>query len=797
MAGPEDSQGHSADSQLTLEGRKANPFYNSDGEAPSPVWKHSDYIRDLLTKRAPDQDGVKTLLDALKDQLPTIVLYSRVVDFHSTLQHHTNPAKELKLYSISFPGEARDNTGIKDLNDKVIGYTLSSKYIELRRAEIEKLFNVNGDKFFLAGQNYKVAYVLTLECKREHFIARLKLLNDRLKEILLVDILPEAAKEARKLEDTQERDKRLQAIKDLQKALKKKNYQFDIYFGLAGRQFHNTAIETVFLLLTESLKAGGVARFAAKGETLPKIVNQFAVEKPDPPKDDSRGKEFVWTRFILASRQAVRLREFVFTPYNKDRRYDYNHIFVDTVWTVAFIQYKLRLFGNPDVIRDVRKKLLRRPQLAEGVKYTATAQKALLEFWLVVLNMLDFVKEFQLDEMRNTLVAYHEDALRVFNWLSVGPLVDTSYWPVLERLLTHDHRNVQIAVAGNGSEFQFYASAADATDWIFFSFDIRDLGVDLMLWYENSNELISHRALENIELLDETLRSTGPIVDQKRFTYEKIVAIFREYHKQIGVHHRPMMEKIEKEALQAFGKDMRDVVWQMPDFGKSVLIMVGGDEYFVAAHPGFSAAVPEIICRLDETRYRNRTLNMRAAIAYSRAERISDPQKQRENSQASHDQSMSLANAGAGPLKTLERTHRRVERLIEKLEANPKKKDKAPPYRKELDGLRLVKLFSRVKHGDPKVLSAADFRRMYRLLEIGDLAAAQKEKKIHIELLDCAGNLVDGKKLIGDAHKLEERVRFDVGLDNFNVDLPPGEKVPKIIDDILDDDKDRDDKRTT
>lgn len=379
---------------------------------------------------------------------------------------------------------------------------------------------------------------------------------------MLLDILPEAEKEARKLEDEKKRNERLAALQELRKALKKKNYQFDIYFGLVCRAFDKTTIDTVFLLLTEALKAAGIARYAVKGQTLPKgLRNSLVTEPVDPPKQDSRGKAFVWSSYIYASRQAVKIREFIITPYNKDRRYDYIHILVDTVWTVAFLEYQLRHFGNPDVIRDVRKKLLKRPKLTEGIKYTFGQQKTLLEFWLVVLNILDFVKEFILGEFRKELVTYHDDALAVYNWLSVGPMVDTSYWPKLERILTHDLRNVQSAVAGTASEFQFYCGAADSSDLIFFSMDIRDLGVELMLWYEDSNENINYKTYKDIDLMEETVRSTDPIIDRKRFTYDRVAAIFREYHKGISAHYRPTMEKIESEARKAFGKELKDTIW--------------------------------------------------------------------------------------------------------------------------------------------------------------------------------------------------------------------------------------------
>ena len=58
---------------------------------------------------------------------------------------------------------------------------------------------------------------------------------------------------------------------------------------------------------------------------------------------------------------------------------------------------------------------------------------------------------------------------------------------------------------------------------------------------------------------------------------------------------------------------------------------------------------------------------------------------------------------------------------------------KALPYRKELDQLRLVELFTRVKHGNPTVLSVEDFTRVRRLLTSEDLAAVRSEPGIVIE----------------------------------------------------------------
>ena len=59
---------------------------------------------------------------------------------------------------------------------------------------------------------------------------------------------------------------------------------------------------------------------------------------------------------------------------------------------------------------------------------------------------------------------------------------------------------------------------------------------------------------------------------------------------------------------------------------------------------------------------------MRAAVAYSIAEKVEEAEQRKAN-QISHNQAMELADGAPNILKELERTHRRIERLIEKLAA--------------------------------------------------------------------------------------------------------------------------------
>ena len=79
--------------------------------------------------------------------------------------------QKTSLYIILFPGEARDNTGIKDLNDKVIGQWWNSQFLQKRYDAIESIFSKDG--FAVAAQSYKTAFVMTYDKEREDFRAKL------------------------------------------------------------------------------------------------------------------------------------------------------------------------------------------------------------------------------------------------------------------------------------------------------------------------------------------------------------------------------------------------------------------------------------------------------------------------------------------------------------------------------------------------------------------------------------------------------------------------------------------------
>ena len=778
-----DVSGDSADTTVGYEQALIDPVYRADpGDEPSEIWAYAQRLREIIERRGdPSFPDRRFLTVAVLNQLQTLGLYREIKLARSAVkQSGTKPP--LDLYVLLFPGEGRDNTGIKDLNDKVLGYKITSDFIKKRQKAIATLFwdvATTGPRYVNVGQDYKTASIVAYGKARQNFADDLVKLDAQLRQDLL-DSLDKAEKDPAD-------DKQRAEITKLKIILEKdKKYKFDFLFGAFSFDptQNRSEIDATFLVLTQALKGAGIGRFVSKASTQKsKEARKVALGtgvKQDAKKLDIRGKAFGLDAYRKTTNAADRIKTFMSTPYNRDRPYDYINILVDQVWDWAFLYYRKLWSGNPDVIRDARKKLLVPPKVKQGVKYTFKAQVELLELWLVALNELDFVKDFLLSEFRKELVIYHELCYAAFTQLrDLRTPID---WNRLEKILTHDLRLTErpVIVQGTTSEYQFYAYSADHDQQIVFTMDVRDLGVEVALWYELSSWIILEDKLSDIKLLEETIESTKPIVQRKRATYDAVVAIMAKYFNQL----RLAPAKGELAAQKAFETGVRARAFP-PNFKEAVQVMLGGDEVFVAAHPYFAHHVVDIINCLEKATFRSdshgrdlgdRPLNMRVSVAYSSATIAAggaagatpSPAQRLEN-QVSHGRALRLGSSASGALKTYERTHRRIERLIELIEANQKKKAKqAPPFRDRLAKLGLLRLFVQVQYAHTATLSMAKYERLLAALDAGDLVAAQGMKLI--DIVDHSGNVVDVNRLKTDMAKLEADVTKIVGIGQ----LPPG-----------------------
>jgi hypothetical protein len=371
-------------------------------------------------------------------------------------------------------------------------------------------------------------------------------------------------------------------------------------------------------------------------------------------------------------------------------------------------------------------------------------------------------------------------------------------WKRLTQILSCDVRqDSPIAVLGTTSEYRFYALASDFPQQLFFTFDIRDLGVDLMLFYELANKKVVDDQLTDEALLAETLLSSDRTIERKRATYDQVRAVFAKYHGR-GVDARAVSA-----AAQAMGTSP-DHSGPMPPFDQSIQLMAGGDEIFVAAHPYYTEHIGEILQDLDLLAFEEQPLNLRAGVAFSSADLASMARRdigpatsadQRKNNQVAHDQALTLSSNAPNKLKEFERAQRRMERLIQKLadSRDKKKNDLVPGYEKKLDELRLLKLYARMNYAHAKVRSRADYARVLKALRDESVAA---EADDGAELVDFNGTEVDRKQLRARVQTLEDALLKDAKRDNFHVDPPPVNKLPelpkwvpkwvlKIIDDIF------------
>lgn len=695
---------------------------------------------------------------AVARQLRTAVLYQTV---SRIVKAATSPGR-LTMYVLLFPGEARDDTGLKDLNDNVLGYTLHQQFTARRQKEIERIFQ---PQFVVVGQDFKTALFVTWEQNRMEFDKRLHDLDNALRQILLDEFLPKSNKKG---------------AKELRRLLEKdSNYRFDIYYGTDGLVVSASAHDvllTIFLLLTQAMKGAATARYIVKGHALKtRVAKPFGKNAAPDKKLDPRGKGFAQPEFLRLAGTAPAIKTFVVKPArDQTAMLEYNIIYIDTVWTQAFL--KQQNVGNRDMIRDVRKKKLVKPPPL-NVKNTFPAQVELLELWIVVLNLVDFVKDFLEAEFAHILVLnQHDNAVLVLDNLrdSAKP-VDR---PQAEAFLTRDLRQQQVAVLGTTSEFQFYAPAADYPARIIFMMDVRDMGVDVLMMYDVAHAKILDGRLADRRLMQETFRSTDVVIEMRRDIHDVVIETFARYHALLKSSGGVGRTDGSKAAAQAFKK----AFGSLGDFSKDVQVMLGGDEVMVATHPRFAAYLHNIVADLstglgprfidiDRQAVNVGLPGIRVGVAFSLARTAG---KRREH-QLAHNKAMRLADESHGILKDLERRRRRIERLLDMLERNPDKEKDAPKYRKRLDELRLSKLFTRVQHGNPTVLP---MRRIEPL--IADLREGKLSRPFHklVELVDFDGNVIDHDQLTKDADALEQSVRKKVGRDNIHVDPPPRVKPP-------------------
>jgi hypothetical protein len=711
--------------------------YQSDESEVLPVvWSRSDAVTRALDSDLVTPESRSILLQAVERQLNT-AWYYLLLRLDQFVAKETAAAPQWDFFALVFPGETKDNTGVKDLNDKVLGYHLNNRYREEYQAEIRKIFNAH--QFHVVGQNYKSAYFArpSKDDGRLSFDRALVELDTALRRILL--------------ELLDEQKKRTKAGEELREKLRREEqYRFEIFYGMStvaneagaasstgaavtwqeiglinsaqpvGTSPQNRArsapgtMDTLFRAVTETLKAAAMSRILYN-------VNPYTRDiVPKIPVDevlDRRGQTFVDSNYAKFAGIARIVKALV----HRSRFPDYNNIYINTVYTKTFLEMGR---ANPDVIRDVRKKQFDGPPPLEQIGLDSNKQQVWLEVWLTGLNTLDFIKDFHTaTEYPDLIHEYHDKVVQAILDLSVDtPPVDLGR---VKDVIDKDLRQRQaIAIFGTGSEYLFYSKVSNYSERIIFSMDLRDFGVDVLANYDVVNEKVVAEKLQGRALLQATLQSTDWVALARRRAYASTEKILRTYHGRIG---------------------------RAKGFAEDVQIMLGGDELFVATHSQFAPHITSILKDMDAEQ-----LNLRCGIARSVA-RAAAGDKQRLNNQMAHQDAMSAADMTGGVLKYFERAHSRVQRLIAKLSDD--ESDGKQGFLRELNDLQLLKMYAEFVM-PPRSRSAQHVDKTLRRLR---QQIASDDAADHVKLYRFDGTEVSQETLRSETARLERRVREKVG----------------------------------
>jgi hypothetical protein len=300
---PEGDDSVEFDVQSIDQGAVEPTYRSDDARKAAPIWAQSQTLREVLDRgqrgEPLSEKELQGLRSAVLRQLPTLGLYRQLslmrqgpMAAAGKRDQDIGLGGNVGLYVLVFPGEAKDNTGIKDLNDKVLGYELNSEWIALRQKAVADIFwqkdATPPPKWITVGQDYKTAYILPVGKTAKDFADDLIAFDKKLKEYLLA-ILEKAEKDAKKKKD----QNRLKAISDLRKRLNKKEvYRFPYIYGFSVLPLHDDkTISLTLRLVTEALKAAAVVRWAEKRDDLTqRPAKQTASVAPVPRHSAGPGR---------------------------------------------------------------------------------------------------------------------------------------------------------------------------------------------------------------------------------------------------------------------------------------------------------------------------------------------------------------------------------------------------------------------------------------------------------------------------------------------------------------------------
>lgn len=561
-------------------------WYCSGKRSEATPWDHAKQQEDDLAALADDSANQATrdrLIDEIGRQVPDLQLVDAV------------GAGADAVITIVLPGGGL--TGIKTLNDKLVGYAINAgQIIPARNTLINETFS---DAFSIVDQNYKST---TMVPRGDEDLAGtlregMAAIDNGMRGIL-VDGL-DAGRAFWAGQRTPEAGTRVAAIAQTRGLVDRDDFAFDMQVGCAGVEGEGSAAAIGAKM--NATKAAIMGRDREENNRLTGFNEEDFVEFC---KEGHRLAKALADQTITVGEHAVPL----------------------------FLRAEVGFIPNPDVLRDVRKGKITTQTVDEDEVERVEQFLSYIDH----INAFDYFKGYKGDEMEAV-----DDGIASAR-AAVEALRDGAGDADTVRAVLHTavQGGPLVAEQGTASEAMFFNRTRDVDDRIIFNMDIIDLGLDGMLGYSDTMHRVATSDDPGAMLDDASLSANNGLIDFKRQAFG-----------QVRVEYQRFLRRLIDDAIHEALFDSTDPLVVALEAEMEPLMLLGGDELTISVHAAFRPLVPEMVARFAEV--------SRSRVAITEARNGAWTGKQAKNA-ASHQRAMQDGDPAAGELKTYEVLHRKL-----------------------------------------------------------------------------------------------------------------------------------------
>ncbi len=497
----------------------------------------------------------------------------------------TNLKKGDKVLSFLVPGA--DFLSIKNLNDIVLGPQITNKLIAAKRQIVEREMRKIDVNAFMLQSDYKIE-IVKISKDSNVGISQLEaasLAVDKEMTVFVEKIIDDLIAE----EKDKDKIKILEEFKnDLQGQSEKTKGKggFIMNYGLA--EVEGDRMEDKLTGLDHSLETSRMAR----------------------QNHESYGAEYSETKIEAELDSIKDLRKKIIGEYGNKITDDEGNEFE------IFNKKGDKFFLNPDVVRDVRKG-----------KFQTKDKQILYDINVYVkkLGILDVVKPFTMKEISKIKTSV-ETAHNLSDKLKKGESLTEDENKKVAEMLRSEEKDPAYT-----SKSEFHKRATAMTECAYVSLDVLDLGVDLLLEYEDILQDIDKKSgKERMAEFNKLCLSAGDKTTEK----------LRDFRKKVA------------EVYKEFGFD-----------GDLITGEVGGDELTLAIDTSKMSEdkLDEFLFALKE---KTNTRVIKTVVAKS--EKSVSPDSNHQKLVEAHLQALKRAEAGAAIAKDIESAERKLNRLLKR-----------------------------------------------------------------------------------------------------------------------------------